>query len=124
MARPKKLVGKKTAHIDVRLSAEEKQQVVQSANEAGLFIADFVRGKLLKGTAPRTRKATPERAAYLKGMAELSKAGSNINQIAKVLNTHKDSPVSSGVTAGQIASSLEGVDQLSRQILKTLTDGN
>jgi hypothetical protein len=124
MARPKKLVGKKTAHIDVRLSAEEKQHVVQSANEAGLFIADFVRGKLLKAHAPRTKKATPEREAYLKGMAELSKVGSNINQIAKVLNTHKDSPFSSGVTAGQIASSLDGVDQLSRRILKTLTDGN
>lgn len=124
MARPKKLVGKKTAHIDVRLSAEEKQRVVQSANEAGLFIADFVRNKLLTGHAPRVRKATPAREAYLKGMSELSKVGSNINQIAKVLNTHKDSPVSSGVTAGQIAGSLDRIDQLSRQILKTLQDGH
>jgi hypothetical protein len=124
MARPIKLIGKKIAHIDVRLSTEEKLQVLQAANEAGLFIADFVRGKLLKTNTPRTRKATPGREVFIRSMAELSRIGTNINQIAKALNTYKDNPISSGVTAGQITGSLDRIDQLSREIFKTLQDGH
>lgn len=123
MPRPKIEHGAKTKHIDVRVSPEEQQSITQAANEAGMFVADFVRSKVI-GAIPRTRKATPEREAFLKGMAELGKIGSNINQIAHALNTHKDSPLASGVSSDLITNSLHGIEMLSHHLLTKLQDGH
>jgi uncharacterized protein (DUF1778 family) len=86
MARPLKGGGdKRESIIRVRFTAAEKIQIQKAASSRGLTVSDFIR-VLAINASPLFRKATPERAAFIKGLAELGKIGSNLNQIARAIN--------------------------------------
>ncbi|MCU0337389.1 MAG: MobC family plasmid mobilization relaxosome protein, partial [Sediminibacterium sp.] len=103
-------------------STEKKTLLTASENE-GYTISDFMRLKSIHAI-PRGRKATPERAADIRGLAELSKVGSNLNQIARALNRRQDSPELKGFSVGMIEQVLSRVDSLASQLLTLAEHGH
>lgn len=86
MARPLKQAAEKRSVIaKVRLTSSERRQMAQAAEIEGVTVSDLLRIRTLS-TLPLRRKPSPERAALIRGLGELGKLGSNINQIAHHLN--------------------------------------
>ena len=81
--------------VNVGLTLEERRSVEERANRAGLSLAAYGRACLLGDVGPRARRAPPvNRQLLSQATAELNKVGSNINQIARVLNAGQ--PASGG----------------------------
>jgi uncharacterized protein (DUF1778 family) len=128
MARPLKGGGdKRESIIRVRFTAAEKIQIQKAASSRGLTVSDFIR-VLAINASPLFRKATPERAAFIKGLAELGKIGSNLNQIARAINRKQAGAGGSeelrGVDASLIQNALHGVNTLSAHLAKQFSDGD
>lgn len=77
---------KKTAAA--RLTPEEYAAVLERADRAGLSLSAFARHCLLGDPGPRAvRRAPIYRQMLSRAIAELNKTGSNLNQIARSLNS-------------------------------------
>jgi hypothetical protein len=71
----------------VRLLPDERTAVEEKARDAGLSLASFLRACGLGTPGPRARRSPPVNAeALARATAALNRVGSNINQIAHVLN--------------------------------------
>jgi hypothetical protein len=68
--------------LKLRVTAEEKAAFELAAAEAGLSLSDFVRQRLL---GARLRRTAEERET----IRHLARIGSNLNQLARWVNTHK-----------------------------------
>ncbi|MRG48291.1 plasmid mobilization relaxosome protein MobC [Chitinophaga sp. SYP-B3965] len=130
MARPpknggKNNIGPRDDMIRVRVSQAEKKRLHMAAQNAGYTLSDFLRVTAINAI-PRTRIATPERAAFIRGLAELGKIGSNINQIARNLNRRSQTggDNSASISAELIAQALRSVDTLSHHLAKMFQDGD
>lgn len=76
------------AHLTIRLSPEERALLDEAAGKAGLTTGSYARERALGAPAPRAvRRAPVERKELVRLLGELGKIGSNLNQIAKSLNT-------------------------------------
>ena len=85
--RQRDLVGR------MRCTPAEFAQLEAAAERAGLTIGAFMRVQCLGTAGPRAVRRPPvERAALAQLLAQLGKAGSNLNQIAKVLNSGGGQP--------------------------------
>ena len=74
-------------HVSVRLSAAEGEALTAKAQAAGLSIGAFVRAAALGQAGPRARRQPTIDAVLLaQAVAQLNRAGSNLNQIARTLN--------------------------------------
>jgi hypothetical protein len=72
----------------VRLLPEERAAVEEKAREVGLSLASFLRTCGLGTPGPRAKRMPPVNAEALgRATAALNKVGSNLNQIAYVLNS-------------------------------------
>ena len=107
--------------IRVRVTATEKYLIWQRAKESGQTPSDFMRLKTI-ASAPSRRVPTPEREALLRLMAELGKIGSNVNQIARVLNTTNGT--ATGIDPHEVARTLQSVDALTAEVLILLRHGH
>jgi hypothetical protein len=109
--------------LHIRLTAEEHTRLNEQAAERGLTVSDLIRTTALN-TKPRLRKADPERAALIKGLGELGKIGSNVNQIAHEL--HRDRIAGKGprVPDGLIEAALYAIRNLSNHLIKLLSGGH
>lgn len=88
----------RTHLVQIRCTAAEHAQLQEAAERAGLTIGAFVRQRCLGSAGPRAVRRPPvERAALAQLLAQLGKCGSNLNQIARVLNSGGDTP--SDITA-------------------------
>lgn len=73
--------------LSFRLLPGERAQLELRAREAGLSIGSYVRASALGSAGPRARRSPPVNAELMAhAVAQLNKAGSNLNQIAHVLN--------------------------------------
>ena len=71
----------------VRLLPDERVAVEEKAREVGLSLASFLRACGLGTPGPRAKRSPPVNAEALgRATAALNKVGSNLNQIAHVLN--------------------------------------
>jgi hypothetical protein len=71
----------------VRLLPDERAAVEEKAREVGLSLASFLRACGLGTPGPRARRSPTVNAEALgRATAALNKVGSNLNQIAHVLN--------------------------------------
>lgn len=71
----------------VRLLPSERTAVEEKAREVGLSLASFLRTCGLGTPGPRAQRTPPINAeALARATAALNKVGSNLNQIAHVLN--------------------------------------
>ncbi|MFW5500056.1 MULTISPECIES: plasmid mobilization protein [unclassified Maridesulfovibrio] len=72
----------RTKWLNVRVTPDEKNSVVEEAEAKGMTIGDFMRQLLGKR---RVRKTRREREKLL----HLARIGNNINQLARWANTYK-----------------------------------
>jgi hypothetical protein len=87
--------------LQVAMSTDEFMVVRERAAAAGLSSSSYGRAVLLGTPGPRARRSPPLNAELLAhAVAQLNRAGSNLNQIARVLN------------AGQAVGSKQAVDAL------------
>ena len=87
--------------VPVRFLPEERALVDEKASAVGLSLASFLRACALGTPGPRAKRRPPvEMEALARATAALNKAGSNLNQIARILN------------AGRAAGARESVEAL------------
>ena len=87
--------------LQIALTPEEFTVACERAAAAGLSPSSYGRALLLGAPGPRARRSPPLNAELLAhAVAQLNKAGSNLNQIARIL------------TAGQAVGSREAIDAL------------
>lgn len=109
--------------IQLRTTEEDKKMLVELAKEEGMNITDFVKSKTL-GLQPRTRVASFDREIMIRLLAELGKIGSNVNQIAKVMNTEKKTFYSVSVREDVIRGVMAAVQTVSSDIYKQINYGH
>lgn len=111
--------NKKRVLIQLRTTEEDKQKMIELADEAGMNITDFIKSCTL-GKEPRIKKANPDREILIRLLAELGKVGSNVNQIAKVMNTEKKTFYTVAVREDLIASVLATIQTVSSNIYQQI----
>ncbi|QMW06683.1 MobC family plasmid mobilization relaxosome protein [Spirosoma foliorum] len=122
MARPQKDdADKREFTIRVRVTASEKLRIWEMAAEAGYTPSDFMRLRTMAATQPLRHKPTPERELLLNVMVELGKIGSNVNQIARSLNSRDETGQLTGIDIDEINQAMQGLDALTAQVLKLLS---
>ncbi|MBN8825843.1 MULTISPECIES: plasmid mobilization relaxosome protein MobC [unclassified Spirosoma] len=122
MARPQKDdADKREFTIRVRVTASEKLRIWQMAAENGYTPSDFMRLRTMAATQPLRHKPTPERELMLNVMAELGKIGSNVNQIARALNSRDETGQLIGINTDEINQAMQGLDNLMAHVLKLLS---
>ena len=85
--RQRSLVGR------MRCTPGEHAQLEAAAERAGMTIGAFMRHQCLGTPGPRAVRRPPvERAALAQLLGHIGKASSNLNQIAKTLNSGGDIP--------------------------------
>lgn len=73
--------------MTVRLLETEYEAITARAEAAGLSIGGYMRACALGDAGPRARRSpTVNRELAARAIAELNKAGSNLNQVAHALN--------------------------------------
>lgn len=78
----------RTATIFARVTPDEKAAFVARADRAGMAAAAFARAALIGESGPRAQRRVPvDSAALRQVLGHLGKTGSNLNQIARYLNT-------------------------------------
>ena len=93
--------------IKVRVSDLEHQQIKVKAEEAGLTVSDLMRYRTL-GT--RLRKTSVDKEC----IRQLARIGSNLNQLARWVNSRKDR-----ATALEVLLWLNRVAIAAREVIKT-----
>lgn len=77
----------KQGRLTVRLSPAERQEVETLADRAGLTLASYLRSRALETPTTRAvRRPTVEVEVMNALLREMSKQGSNLNQLAKKAN--------------------------------------
>lgn len=78
---------KRSAHLTIRLTPEEKAEIIAKAERAGLEPGSYARKTLLDEPPPRQVRRPPiERKELARLLGELGKVGSNLNQLARESN--------------------------------------
>lgn len=73
---------KRTVQVNIRLTAEESNQVNDYAEASGLSPANWIRHKVFTGKNPAVKVSPLEASIY----QELKRIGVNLNQVAHKLN--------------------------------------
>ncbi len=105
--------------LTVRCTTEELAEL-RAAKAASGFdtMAAFVRARCLRATrAPRVARADRQQFARL--LAEAGKTGSNVNQLARVANTHGDMPA-----AAELESIWREVNAIRSALMRALGYGD
>ena len=110
--RPKKTGTRRTARLEVVLTPAEKAEMVQTAQSAGLSVAELVRRRVL-GRPVRSKADAEARRS-------LRRIGGNLNQIARRLNTAAGTPAAA--PTGVEREVAEAVAEL-RAAVASLADG-
>lgn len=98
-ATPRSETRQRAARITVRFLPEEHAELEARAAAAGLSPSAYLRACALGDAGPRARRSpTVERSLAAQAIAELNKAGSNLNQIARAVNMEQW-PGTSNMTA-------------------------
>lgn len=104
---------KRPHSVTVRFDEKEFPDLESRAGEAGLSKAAYLRSCALGDAGPRARRSpTVERRLAAQAIAELNKAGSNLNQIARAVN------MAAFPAAKDIKEAAEAVKLAARQIIK------
>jgi hypothetical protein len=79
--------------INLRCTDHERVAIQTIAEDTGFSVGAFLRLLALGNAGPRAvRKPPAERAELARLLGELGKIGSNVNQIAKTVNTTRNPP--------------------------------
>ena len=75
---------KRTHHVSVRLNDKEYGELIRQAENAGMFLSPYIRLLLNQAAAP-----SPKKGRYDELLKDLSRIGSQINEIAHTANARK-----------------------------------
>mgnify|MGYP000900399662 FL=1 len=88
MAEKKSETRQRKDRVTVRLTEDERRLLEAAAEEAGLSIGAFIRARALGDAGERFKKRPPaDRAELTRLLAQLGKVGSNLNQMARRINS-------------------------------------
>ena len=111
---PRSETRKRSKIVPTRFLPDEHAELEARASAAGLSPSAYLRACALGDAGPRARRSpTVERSLAAQAIAELNKAGSNLNQIARAVNMEQW-PGTSSVTAAA-----DAVKQAAIQILQS-----
>ena len=111
MARPKiNDSEKRLVQVNIRLTPDENDKVVEFAKASGLSPANWIRMKIFTGKFPPIRMSPLDTAVYL----ELKKIGVNLNQVTHKINLGEFPKM-------YLVHQLE-LTRMLREIIKRLTD--
>ena len=81
--------------LQVRLTPDERAKVAAAASASGLSLSGYARETLLGEVTPGTQRAapTPDIKALAILLGQLGKAGSNLNQLARLGNQGRPVPL-------------------------------
>lgn len=89
----KRVAEAKEKFIAVRCTEADREKITAKANDAGLSVGAFLRATALGSAGPRAvKKPRVEREQLARLLGEIGKLGSNVNQIARRVNTTGDRP--------------------------------
>jgi hypothetical protein len=96
----RKLADAREQFIAVRCNAAEYETITTKAEKAGLSVGAYLRTIATGAAGPRAIRRQPvEREELARLLGELGKLGSNVNQIARVVNTTGDKRADHDLTA-------------------------
>lgn len=75
----------KTEIIKIRLTAEEKSEMVRRAETEGLTLSGLVRRQVM--AEPITDAHAADLEAYRERSKQIAKVGNNLNQVARAINS-------------------------------------
>ena len=80
--------SKRPAPFSVRLSVDERKELVRRAENAGLSIGGYWKSAVFNLPPPRkSRRPRSDTAELAKLLGQLGRVGNNINQLARTLNS-------------------------------------
>lgn len=83
----------KTSFVRVRFDLEARARLDAKAAAAHMTLSDYIRSITSGPGGPRARRKPPVEVRELaRVLGELNKWGSNVNQLARVANTHGELP--------------------------------
>ena len=86
--KPKSEKRQRIRQVKTRMTDAEHAAFLARADKAGLAAAAFLRAAAIGESGPRAQRRVPvDSAALRQVLGHLGKAGSNLNQIARYLNT-------------------------------------
>lgn len=113
--------GELDAVVVFRCTASEKQVLIQKAKLAGLPFADLMREAL--GLAD-SRRRKPMPRVDPEFIRSVSRVGSNINQIARWLNSTTAAGQTKDIDAVLVASRLVAVDRSLNELIEAITSSS
>jgi hypothetical protein len=109
---------RRTGHITIRLSPEEREALDAASERAGLMNGSYVRQVLFGAAMPRQVRRPPiEKKELGRLLGELGRVGNNLNQIAHATNAGLP------VIRADLAKALEGLATVRDAILSALGRG-
>lgn len=108
--------GSRSARMEIRLSDEERGEIIRRACEANLSVSDFLRKRALLDDGRPIIKNDP--AALRRLHVNLKRAGGLLNQCARILNTRKD-PIE---IENELKTSVNAVEIAARDVSGFLAD--
>lgn len=101
--------------FSMRLSHEERAEIEKRAQAAGLSIGGYCKSVILDKPPPRaSRRPSLEKQELAKLIGQVSRVGSNLNQIAKRLNLH------ASIEVPELKAALDDLAQLRAAVMITL----
>ena len=92
--------NKRPAPFSVRLSDDERAELVRRAEAAGLSIGGYWKSAVFNIPPPRkSRRPRTDTAELAKLLGQLGRVGNNINQLARILNYEGSVEIPELVTA-------------------------
>jgi hypothetical protein len=105
--------------INVRCTAKESAAINEAASRAGYKVGPYLRALALGTPGPRSVRRPPiERTELARLLGHIGKLGSNVNQIAKAVNTTRNLP-----SWSELAVMSEDVGKMRAAVLKALNRG-
>jgi hypothetical protein len=110
-----KTLKKRTAPFSLRLSFNERVELEQRSNDAGLSMGGYCKFAIFEKPPPRSaRRPVRDRAELAKLLGAVGKVGNNLNQIAHQLNVH------GSIDMPELKQALEDLAQIRAQIMIAL----
>ena len=110
-----KASNKRASPFSVRLSDAEREELVRRANESGLSIGGYWKSAVFNTPPPRkSRRPSVEHVALAKLLPHLGKIGSNVNQLARRINTEGN------VSLPELIRALEDIATMRAAIMSAL----
>ncbi len=83
----KQVSKKRTPPFSIRLSDDERAEIVRRSHAAGLSIAGYFKSVALNQRPRKFRHPQVDRAELARLLGQLGRVGNNLNQLARTLNT-------------------------------------